>query len=155
MGTELGSGFETKEYGGCDRTGIVRKHQRVNVWKRYGCQSIYAAADRCCKSLRYAGDTPRGKVDFTVDQTHFAQGHDMCSVLYEVSGLDQGASVFGVDITRVSWNTQLYIGAAVDIAFLAFEARQTTSISDGKVLVKGTITNTSEQENTWNSTAVN
>ncbi len=72
----------------------------------------------------------------------------MCSVLYEVSGLDQGASVFGVDITRVSWNTQLYIGAAVDIAFPGFEARQTTSISDGKVLVKGTITNTSEQENT-------
>ena len=56
--------------------------------------------------------------------------------------------MFGVDITRVSWNTQLYIGAAVDIAFPGFEARQTTSISDGKVLVKGTITNTSEQENT-------
>ena len=69
-------------------------------------------------------------------------------MLYEVSGLDQGASVFGVDITRVSWNTQLYIGAAVDIAFPEFEARQTTSISDGQVIVKGTITNTSEQENT-------
>ena len=147
MGTELGSGLKTKEYG--DVTGQVLfgsinastsgNGMGVNLYTQ---QQIGAA-----KSLRYAGDTPR-EGGFYRGSDYFAQGHDMCSVLYEVSGLDQGASVFGVDITRVSWNTQLYIGAAVDIAFPGFEARQTTSISDGKVLVKGTITNTSEQENT-------
>ena len=147
MRTELGSGLKTKEYG--DVTGQVLfgsinastsgNGMGVNLYTQ---QQIGAA-----KSLRYAGDTPR-EGGFYRGSDYFAQGHDMCSVLYEVSGLDQGASVFGVDITRVSWNTQLYIGAAVDIAFPGFEARQTTSISDGKVLVKGTITNTSEQENT-------
>ena len=147
MGTELGSGLKTKEYG--DVTGQVLfgsinastsgNGMGVNLYTQ---QQIGAA-----KSLRYAGDTPRDG-GFYRGSDYFAPGHDMCSVLYEVSGLDQGASVFGVDITRVSWNTQLYIGAAVDIAFPGFEARQTTSISDGKVLVKGTITNTSEQENT-------
>ena len=147
MGTELGSGLKTKEYG--DVTGQVLfgsinastsgNGMGVNLYTQ---QQIGAA-----KSLRYAGDTPR-EGGFYRGSDYFAQGHDMCSVLYEVSGLDQGASVFGVDITRVSWNTQLYIGAAVDIAFPEFEARQTTSISDGQVIVKGTITNTSEQENT-------
>ena len=147
MGTELGSGLKTKEYG--DVTGQVLfgsinastsgNGMGVNLYTQ---QQIGAA-----KSLRYAGDTPR-EGGFYRGSDYFAQGHDMCSVLYEVSGLDQGASVFGVDITRVSWNTQLYIGAAVDIAFPEFEARQMTSISDGQVIIKGTITNTSEQENT-------
>ena len=147
MGVELFDGLKTKEYG--DVTGQVLfgsinastsgNGMGVNLYTQ---QQIGAA-----KSLRYAGDTPR-EGGFYRGSDYFAQGHDLCSVLYEVSGLDQGASVFGVDITRVSWNTQLYIGAAVDIAFPGFEARQTTSISDGKVLVKGTITNTSEQENT-------
>ena len=147
MGVELFDGLKTKEYG--DVTGQVLfgsinastsgNGMGVNLYTQ---QQIGAA-----KSLRYAGDTPR-EGGFYRGSDYFAPGHDMCSVLYEVSGLDQGASVFGVDITRVSWNTQLYIGAAVDIAFPGFEARQTTSISDGKVLVKGTITNTSEQENT-------
>lgn len=108
----------------------------------YTQQQIGAA-----KSLRSAGDTPR-EGGFYRGSDYFAQGHDLCSVLYEVSGLEQGASVFGVDITRVSWNTQLYIGAAVDIAFPEFESQQTTSISDGKVIVKGTIENTSVQDNT-------
>ena len=147
MGVELFDGLKTKEYG--DVTGQVLfgsinastsgNGMGVNLYTQ---QQIGAA-----KSLRYAGDTPR-EGGFYRGSDYFAQGYDLCSVLYEVSGLDQGASVFGVDITRVSWNTQLYIGAAVDIAFPGFEARQTTSISDGKVLVKGTITNTSEQENT-------
>ena len=147
MGVELFDGLKTKEYG--DVTGQVLfgsinastsgNGMGVNLYTQ---QQIGAA-----KSLRYAGDTPR-EGGFYRGSDYFAQGHDMCSVLYEVSGLDQGASVFGVDITRVSWNTQLYIGAAVDIAFPEFEARQTTSISDGQVIVKGTITNTSEQENT-------
>ena len=147
MGVELFDGLKTKEYG--DVTGQVLfgsinastsgNGMGVNLYTQ---QQIGAA-----KSLRYAGDTPRDG-GFYRGSDYFAQGHDMCSVLYEVSGLDQGASVFGVDITRVSWNTQLYIGAAVDIAFPEFEARQMTSISDGQVIIKGTITNTSEQENT-------
>ncbi|MCI7523947.1 MAG: InlB B-repeat-containing protein [Roseburia hominis] len=56
--------------------------------------------------------------------------------------------MFGVDVANVRWDTQLYIGAAVDIAFPEFESQQTTSISDGKVIVKGTIKNTSVQDNT-------
>ena len=147
MGTELGSGLKTKEYG--DVTGQVLfgsinastsgNGMGVNLYTQ---QQIGAA-----KNLRSAGDTPR-EGGFYRGSDYFAQGHDLCSVLYEVSGLEQGASVFGVDITRVSWNTQLYIGAAVDIAFPEFESQQTTSISDGKVSVKGTIENTSVQDNT-------
>ena len=147
MGTELFNGLKTKEYG--DVTGQVLfgsinastsgNGMGVNLYTQ---QQIGAA-----KSLRSAGDTPR-EGGFYRGSDYFAQGHDLCSVLYEVSGLEQGASVFGVDITRVSWNTQLYIGAAVDIAFPEFESQQTTSISDGKVIVKGTIENTSVQDNT-------
>ena len=147
MRTELFNGLKTKEYG--DVTGQVLfgsinastsgNGMGVNLYTQ---QQIGAA-----KSLRYAGDTPR-EGGFYRGSDYFAQGHDLCSVLYEVSGLEQGASVFGVDITRVSWNTQLYIGAAVDIAFPEFEAQQTTSISDGQVIVKGTIENTSVQDNT-------
>lgn len=146
MGTELFNGLKTKEYG--DVTGQVLfgsinastsgNGMGVNLYTQ---QQIGAA-----KSLRSAGDTPR-EGGFYRGSDYFAQGHDLCSVLYEVSGLEQGASVFGVDITRVSWNTQLYIGAAVDIAFPEFESQQTTSISDGKVIVKGTIENTSVQDN--------
>ncbi len=147
MGTELFNGLKTKEYG--DVTGQVLfgsinastsgNGMGVNLYTQ---QQMGAA-----KSLRSAGDTPR-EGGFYRGSDYFAQGHDLCSVLYEVSGLEQGASVFGVDITRVSWNTQLYIGAAVDIAFPEFESQQTTSISDGKVIVKGTIENTSVQDNT-------
>lgn len=147
MQAELFDGLKTKEYG--DVTGQVLfgsinastsgNGMGVNLYTQ---QQIGAA-----KSLRYAGDTPR-EGGFYRGSDYFAQGHDLCSVLYEVSGLEQGASVFGVDITRVSWNTQLYIGAAVDIAFPEFESQQTTSISDGKVSVKGTIENTSVQDNT-------
>ncbi len=147
MGTELFNGLKTKEYG--DVTGQVLfgsinastsgNGMGVNLYTQ---QQIGAA-----KSLRSAGDTPR-EGGFYRGSDYFAQGHDLCSVLYEVSGLEQGASVFGVDITRVSWNTQLYIGAAVDIAFPEFESQQTTGISDGKVIVKGTIENTSVQDNT-------
>ena len=147
MGTELFNGLKTKEYG--DVTGQVLfgsinastsgNGMGVNLYTQ---QQIGAA-----KSLRSAGDTPR-EGGFYRGSDYFAQGHDLCSVLYEVSGLEQGASVFGVDITRVSWNTQLYIGAAVDIAFPEFESQQTTSISDGKVIGKGTIENTSVQDNT-------
>ncbi len=147
MGTELFNGLKTKEYG--DVTGQVLfgsinastsgNGMGVNLYTQ---QQIGAA-----KSLRSAGDTPR-EGGFYRGSDYFAQGHDLCSVLYEVSDLEQGASVFGVDITRVSWNTQLYIGAAIDIAFPEFESQQTTSISDGKVIVKGTIENTSVQDNT-------
>ena len=147
MGTELFNGLKTKEYGdvtgqvlfGSINTSTSGNGMGVNLYTQ---QQIGAA-----KSLRSAGDTPR-EGGFYRGSDYFAQGHDLCSVLYEVSGLEQGASVFGVDITRVSWNTQLYIGAAVDIAFPEFESQQTTSISDGKVIVKGTIENTSVQDNT-------
>lgn len=147
MGTELGSGLKTKEYGDVTGQVLFGSINASTSGNGMGVNLYTQQQAGAAKSLRYAGDTPR-EGGFYRGSDYFAQGHDMCSVLYEVSGLDQGASVFGVDITRVSWNTQLYIGAAVDIAFPGFEARQTTSISDGKVLVKGTITNTSEQENT-------
>ena len=147
MDVELGSGLKTKEYGDVTGQVLFGSINASTSGNGMGVNLYTQQQAGAAKSLRYAGDTPRDG-GFYRGSDYFAQGHDMCSVLYEVSGLDQGASVFGVDITRVSWNTQLYIGAAVDIAFPGFEARQTTSISDGKVLVKGTITNTSEQENT-------
>ena len=147
MDVELGSGLKTKEYGDVTGQVLFGSINASTSGNGMGVNLYTQQQAAAAKSLRYAGDTPR-EGGFYRGSDYFAQGHDMCSVLYEVSGLDQGASVFGVDITRVSWNTQLYIGAAVDIAFPGFEARQTTSISDGKVLVKGTITNTSEQENT-------
>ncbi len=147
MDVELGSGLKTKEYGDVTGQVLFGSINASTSGNGMGVNLYTQQQAGAAKSLRYAGDTPR-EGGFYRGSDYFAQGHDMCSVLYEVSGLDQGASVFGVDITRVSWNTQLYIGAAVDIAFPGFEARQTTSISDGKVLVKGTITNTSEQENT-------
>lgn len=147
MDVELGSGLKTKEYGDVTGQVLFGSINASTSGNGMGVNLYTQQQAGAAKSLRYAGDTPR-EGGFYRGSDYFAQGHDLCSVLYEVSGLDQGASVFGVDITRVSWNTQLYIGAAVDIAFPGFEARQTTSISDGKVLVKGTITNTSEQENT-------
>ena len=147
VGTELGSGLKTKEYGDVTGQVLFGSINASTSGNGMGVNLYTQQQAAAAKSLRYAGDTPR-EGGFYRGSDYFAPGHDMCSVLYEVSGLNQGASVFGVDITRVSWNTQLYIGAAVDIAFPGFEARQTTSISDGKVLVKGTITNTSEQENT-------
>lgn len=147
MDVELESGLKTKEYGDVTGQVLFGSINASTSGNGMGVNLYTQQQAGAAKSLRYAGDTPR-EGGFYRGSDYFAQGHDLCSVLYEVSGLDQGASVFGVDITRVSWNTQLYIGAAVDIAFPGFEARQTTSISDGKVLVKGTITNTSEQENT-------
>ena len=147
MDVELGSGLKTKEYGDVTGQVLFGSINASTSGNGMGVNLYTQQQAGAAKSLRYAGDTPR-EGGFYRGSDYFAQGHNLCSVLYEVSGLDQGASVFGVDITRVSWNTQLYIGAAVDIAFPGFEARQTTSISDGKVLVKGTITNTSEQENT-------
>ncbi len=147
MDVELGSGLKTKEYGDVTGQVLFGSINASTSGNGMGVNLYTQQQAGAAKSLRYAGDTPR-EGGFYRGSDYFAQGHDLCSVLYEVSGLDQGASVFGVDITRVSWNTRLYIGAAVDIAFPGFEARQTTSISDGKVLVKGTITNTSEQENT-------
>lgn len=147
MDVELGSGLKTKEYGDVTGQVLFGSINASTSGNGMGVNLYTQQQAGAAKSLRYAGDTPR-EGGFYRGSDYFAQGHDLCSVLYEVSGLDQGTSVFGVDITRVSWNTQLYIGAAVDIAFPGFEARQTTSISDGKVLVKGTITNTSEQENT-------
>ena len=147
MGTELGSGLKTKEYGDVTGQVLFGSINASTSGNGMGVNLYTQQQAGAAKSLRYAGDTPRDG-GFYRGSDYFAQGHDMCSVLYEVSGLDQGASVFGVDITRVSWNTQLYIGAAVDIAFPEFEAQQTTSISDGKVIVKGKIENTSAQDNT-------
>ncbi len=147
MGVELFDGLKTKEYGDVTGQVLFGSINASTSGNGMGVNLYTQQQAGAAKSLRYAGDTPRDG-GFYRGSDYFAQGHDMCSVLYEVSGLDQGASVFGVDITRVSWNTQLYIGAAVDIAFPGFEARQTTSISDGKVIVKGKIENTSAQDNT-------
>ena len=147
MGVELFDGLKTKEYGDVTGQVLFGSINASTSGNGMGVNLYTQQQAGAAKSLRYAGDTPRDG-GFYRGSDYFAQGHDMCSVLYEVSGLDQGASVFGVDITRVSWNTQLYIGAAVDIAFPGFEARQTTSISDGKVIVKGKIENTSAQDDT-------
>ena len=70
------------------------------------------------------------------DGSLFYQQTDMCSVLYNVSGLSYGATVFGVDVANVRWDTQLYIGAAVDIAFPEFESQQTTSISEWERFIR-------------------
>ena len=73
----------------------------------------------------------------------------MGSVLYNInSGLGCGDSVFGTKIYDVRWNTQLYIGAAIDIAFPDFTSTQTTMLSDGKAIINGTIKNASPEDNT-------
>ncbi len=79
----------------------------------------------------------------------FCPERDMGSALYNIdSGLGCENSVFGTKIYDVRWNTQLYIGAAIDIAFPDFESTQTTTLSDGKAIINGTIKNTSPQNNT-------
>lgn len=79
----------------------------------------------------------------------FCPEQDMGSVLYNInSGLGCGDSVFGTKIYDVRWNTQLYIGAAIDIAFPDFTSTQTTMLSDGKAIINGTIKNASPEDNT-------
>ena len=146
MQAELFDGLKTKEYGdvtgqilfGCiDAARVTENPKLISMFTQQARDSE--------KNVRNGGTVIEGLYR---DGSLFCQQTDMCSVLYNVSGLSYGATVFGVDVANVRWDTQLYIGAAVDIAFPEFEARQTTSISDGQVIVKGTITNTSEQENT-------
>ena len=146
MGTELFSGLKTKEYGdvtgqilfGCiDAARVTENPKLISMFTQQARDSE--------KNVRNGGTVIEGLYR---DGSLFCQQTDMCSVLYNVSGLSYGATVFGVDVANVRWDTQLYIGAAVDIAFPEFESQQTTSISDGKVIVKGKIENTSAQDDT-------
>ena len=146
MQTELFDGLKTKEYGdvtgqilfGCiDAARVTENPKRISMFTQQARDSE--------KNVRNGGIVIEGLYR---DGSLFCQQTDMCSVLYNVSGLSYGATVFGVDVANVRWDTQLYIGAAVDIAFPEFESQQTTSISDGKVIVKGKIENTSAQDNT-------
>lgn len=82
------------------------------------------------------------------DGSLFCPETDMGSVLYNINGLGKGDSTFGTKVYNVRWNTQLYIGAAVDIAFPDFESQQTTTIENGKVVVRGVITNVSSEYDT-------
>ena len=146
MQAELFDGLKTKEYGdvtgqilfGCiDAARVTENPKLISMFTQQARDSE--------KNVRNGGTVIEGLYS---DGSLFCQQTDMCSVLYNVSGLSYGATVFGVDVANVRWDTQLYIGAAVDIAFPEFESQQTTSISDGKVIVKGKIENTSAQDDT-------
>ena len=146
MQAELFDGLKTKEYGdvtgqilfGCiDAARVTENPKLISMFTQQARDSE--------KNVRNGGTVIEGLYR---DGSLFCQQTDMCSVLYNVSGLSYGATVFGVDVANVRWDTQLYIGAAVDIAFPEFESQQTTSISDGKVIVKGKIENTSAQDDT-------
>ena len=146
MQAELFDGLKTKEYGdvtgqilfGCiDAARVPENPKLISMFTQQARDSE--------KNVRNGGTVIEGLYR---DGSLFCQQTDMCSVLYNVSGLSYGATVFGVDVANVRWDTQLYIGAAVDIAFPEFESQQTTSISDGKVIVKGKIENTSAQDDT-------
>ena len=128
MQAELFDGLKTKEYGdvtgqilfGCiDAARVTENPKLISMFTQQARDSE--------KNVRNGGTVIEGLYR---DGSLFCQQTDMCSVLYNVSGLSYGATVFGVDVANVRWDTQLYIGAAVDIAFPEFESQQTTSISD-------------------------
>lgn len=64
-------------------------------------------------------------------------------------GLGNNATVIGAELNNIFWNTQFFVGVAMDIAFPDFSSYQTTTVnSSTSVTVSGKITNTSPQENT-------
>lgn len=70
--------------------------------------------------------------------------------LSDVSGgLGNGATVVGAQLNNIFWNTQYYIGVAVDIAFPDFVASQTTTVNSSTgVMVQGSIKNVTASSNT-------
>ena len=114
MQAELFDGLKTKEYGdvtgqilfGCiDAARVTENPKLISMFTQQARDSE--------KNVRNGGTVIEGLYR---DGSLFCQQTDMCSVLYNVSGLSYGATVFGVDVANVRWDTQLYIGAAVDIA---------------------------------------
>ncbi|MBP3488796.1 MAG: hypothetical protein J6K53_10420 [Roseburia sp.] len=64
-------------------------------------------------------------------------------------GLGNNATVVGAELNNLFWNTQFYVGTAIDIAFPDFIANQTTTTnSSTSVTVTGNIQNVSQQANT-------
>ena len=146
MQAELFDGLKTKEYGDVTGQILFGCIDAARVTENPKLISMFTQQTRDSeKNVRNGGTVLAGLYR---DGSLFCQQTDMCSVLYNVSGLSYDATVFGVDVSNVRWDTQLYIGAAVDIAFPEFESQQTTSISDGQVIVKGKIENTFAQDNT-------
>lgn len=77
--------------------------------------------------------------------------NDTVSVnLSDISGgLGNNATVVGAELNNIFWNTQHYIGTAIDIAFPDFIANQTTTTNNStSVTVTGNIQNVSQQANT-------
>lgn len=64
-------------------------------------------------------------------------------------GLGNNATVVGAELNNLFWNTQFYVGTAIDIAFPDFIANQTTTVnSSTSVVVTGNIQNVSQQADT-------
>lgn len=64
-------------------------------------------------------------------------------------GLENNATVVGAELNNIFWDTQFYVGTAIDIAFPDFIANQTTTTnSSTSVTVKGNIQNVSASANT-------
>lgn len=64
-------------------------------------------------------------------------------------GLGNNAPVVGAEVNNIYWNTLLYTGTAIDIAFPDFVSSQKTTVNSAtSVTVTGTIKNISSQSNT-------
>ena len=144
MRTQLGSGLKTKSYGSASGQVLAgieatneRYTQQLEIFTQPyadGAESVYNVG------LITDGIWKNGQ--------RIQSGHGSVFSLVDVPTIANSATVFGGRVTGVHWNTCLFIGAAVDIAFPDFSSRQTTTLSDGKVIVKGTITNVSPQQST-------
>lgn len=144
MRTQLGSGLKTKSYGSASGQVLAgieatdeRYAQQLEIFTQPyadGAESVYNVG------LITDGIWKNGQ--------RIQSGHGSVFSLVNVPTIANSATVFGGRVTGVHWNTCLFIGAAVDIAFPDFSSRQTTTLSDGKVIVKGTITNVSPQQST-------
>ena len=65
------------------------------------------------------------------------------------SGLGNNATVVGAEVNNIYWNTLLYVGTGIDIAFPDLRASQTTKVnSSTSVTVTGSIKNNSTSANT-------
>lgn len=64
-------------------------------------------------------------------------------------GLENNATVVGAELNNIFWDTQFYVGTAIDIAFPDFTANQATTVnSSTSVTIKGNIQNVSASANT-------
>ena len=65
------------------------------------------------------------------------------------SGLGNNATVVGAEVNNIYWNTLIYVGTGIDIAFPDFTAKQTTTVNSAtNVTVSGSIKNVSASANT-------